>query len=256
MKPERSEQDKLVHKIDLWFFCGFGGVCIVLLALLLGSLQINTYMQPLQSMPERVMDTVVHIRALDKDAPTWDYDSEYDYLFGQSWQGSGCFVSPDGVIMTAGHVVDGAEEITVTLRDGTTYQGKYFWKADNMDVGFIKIDLKTPNYLQFDPDGVELAEDIYVIGHPYGTDHPWNITKGIVSNLKRDCGGFFGEKLMIQVDAASYPGNSGGPVIDMDGEIIGVLVGGYGPNECISYITPTWIAKEWYDVFIQWLETR
>ena len=203
---------------------------------------------------EHIMDSVVHIKAETADAQSYDEYTRAKY--GQSWQGSGCFIREDGVIMTAGHVVDNAAKIQVTLRDGTILEAQHFWKADNMDVGFIKVDINDAPCLQFDDDGVKLVEDVYIVGHPLGIMNKWSITKGIISNIDRDCDGFFGEKLMIQADAASWPGNSGGPVVDQVGNIIGVLVGGIGGQECLSYITPTWIASEWADVFFAWLETR
>ena len=85
---------------------------------------------------EHIMDSVVHIRAESASAQTYDEYTREKY--GQSWQGSGCFIRSDGVILTAGHVIDGAAKIWVTLRDGTELEAKYFWQADNMDIGFIK----------------------------------------------------------------------------------------------------------------------
>jgi S1-C subfamily serine protease len=203
---------------------------------------------------EHIMDSVVHIRAESASAQTYDEYTRAKY--GQSWQGSGCFIRPDGVILTAGHVIKGAAKIWVTLRDGTELEAKYFWQADNMDIGFIKVEADLVPCLQFDTDGVKLVDDVYIVGHPLGIMNQWSITKGIVSNIARDCEGYFGEKLMIQSDAAAWPGNSGGPVVDASGNIIGVLVGGINGQECLSYIVPTWIASEWADVFFAWLETR
>lgn len=192
---------------------------------------------------ESVMDTVVHIEAISDD-----------YYGG--WQGSGCFISDDGIIMTAGHVVKDATSFVIILRDGRTFESTVAWAADNMDVGFIKIkDVYTPR-LQFSTTSVKLGQTVYVCGHPLGWMNNWSLSKGIISNVLRDCEGFFGAFDMIQSDAASWPGNSGGPVVDENGEIIGVLVGGIVGNECLSYITPAWIAKEWSDVFMEWLQCQ
>ena len=205
---------------------------------------------------ERNMQAVVHIQAFDNDASDYDY-GEYE-ADSKSWQGSGCFIREDGVIMTAGHVVDGADEFLITLHDGTQYRSTVSMKADNMDVGFIKIEPNEPvNYLRFDPDHeVEIGETIYIYGHPLGDMNPWSLTKGIVSNTERDTEGFFGVFDVLQGDAASWPGNSGGPVLDEHGKVIGVLVGGIRGSDNMSYITPSWIAKEWQDVFCEWLETQ
>jgi len=213
------------------------------------------YVQPEVADMDKVMNSVVHIRAYVEESQYGTEDYLYDGFQG-AWQGSGCFISEDGIVMTAGHVVDGADRLEVTLRDGTVLESVYFWRADNMDVGFIKVDIENAPALKFDTDGIELTEDVFILGHPLGWMNGWTISKGIISNTARDCDGFFGEHLMVQSDAASYPGNSGGPVVDLNGNIVGVLVGGIGGQECLSYITPAWIAKEWSDVFSAWLETR
>lgn len=205
--------------------------------------------------PEQMMDCIVHLQVegIEQEQTSCLI---FKKNFTPKWQGSGFFKREDGIIVTAAHVVHEASQITVTLRDGRTFEAQYFWAADNMDVGFVKIDIVDAPCLEWDTDGVELAEDVYVLGHPYGRLNEWHITKGIMSCLARDTNGFFGEHLTIQTDAASWPGNSGGAVLDMDGQIVGVLVGGYNGSECLSIVTPTWIAKEWCDVFEQWLETR
>jgi len=207
------------------------------------------------SMPERVMDTVVHITAYCDY--TDDYNDEYYKFAGVSWQGSGCFVSDDGVIITAGHIVENADRFVITMRDGTELETTIAMYADNLDVGFIKVDVNEPvSYLEFDPDGVALVEDIYIFGHPLGDYNIFSVTKGIVSNYNRDCRNFFGERLMLQVDAASWPGNSGSPVVDEEGEIIGILVGGFDSYECICYVAPGDACYDWLTVFESWLGTR
>lgn len=202
---------------------------------------------------EQCMDAIVHIHAIGNEVENYTY---YAQRYAPEWQGSGCFIREDGIIMTAGHVVYDANEIYVTLRDGTELKAEYFWAGDNMDVGFIKVDIENAPCLKFDDDELKLADEVYIFGHPLGIMNKWSVTKGIMSNLDRDCEGFFGVHHVIQSDAASWPGNSGGPVLDAEGEIVGVLVGGIGDFECLSYITPTWIASEWADVFEAWLETR
>ena len=232
---------------------------LIPLLLIVGCAKAPVETTPVETMDvESCMDAVVHIRAYQAEQ---DYNTE-DYLyedFQGAWQGSGCFIREDGVIMTAGHVVDGAERFEVTLRDGTILESSVAWAADNMDVGFIKVKIPegyTTPCLAFDQDGVEWADTVFILGHPLGWMNNWTISKGIISNLDRDCEGFFGVHHVIQSDAAAYPGNSGGPVIDESGKIVGVLVGGIRGHECLAYITPAWIASEWADVFFAWLETR
>jgi len=223
--------------------------------------QLSPAVEPVTVVPqlnvERAMDAVVHIAAYVEN----DMDMGYDdpYAEPQSWQGSGCFISNDGIILTAGHVVDGADRFEITLRDGTVLESTVSMRGDNLDVGFIKVDLPegmTVETLAWDNDPVYLTEPVYIMGHPLGWMNNWTISKGILSNLGRDCEGFFGQFLMLQADAASYPGNSGGPVIDMEGEIVGVLVGGIGGEECLSYISPTPVVRQWADLFRLWLEVH
>jgi S1-C subfamily serine protease len=207
---------------------------------------------------DQCMNAVVHIRAYMDEYQYMTEDYLYDDFQG-AWQGSGCFIREDGVILTAGHVVRGAKRFEITLRDGTVLESSVAWAADNMDVGFIKVEIPegcVAPYLKFDTDGVKLTEAVYILGHPLGWMNNWTVSKGIISNTARDCEGFFGVFDVIQSDSASYPGNSGGPVVDENGRVVGVLVGGIQGMECLSYIVPSWIAKEWSDVFFEWLDTR
>jgi serine protease Do len=209
--------------------------------------QVNQY--------EQNMKAVVHIQAIDHDAPEFGFYTKEGR--GMSWQGSGAFVSSDGIIVTAAHVVRDADEFYVTLRDGTEVKAEYFYVADNMDVGFLKIDtVYDMPFVEFAGEAPELGDTIYIYGHPLGDMNLWSMTKGIVSNTERDCGGFFGEFDMYQGDAASWPGNSGGVVLNEANQVIGILVGGIRGSDNMSYITPGWIAEEWLEVFEEWLDTR
>ncbi len=196
---------------------------------------------------ESVMDAVVHIEVT---AVSTSYDG---YEYEQTWQGSGAFIAPN-IILTAGHVVNGAKSAIITLRDGTKLSASIFYEADNADVGFICVDYESSHVLKFSQSKLKLLDTVYICGHPLGWMNNWTVSEGVVSCLERDCEGFFGEFLMLQSDAASYPGNSGGPVVDEKGEIVGVLVGGINGTECLSYIVPAEIADQWEDVFREWLE--
>ncbi|MCK5611642.1 trypsin-like peptidase domain-containing protein [Candidatus Pacearchaeota archaeon] len=160
-----------------------------------------------------------------------DYD-EYLYKTGKTikWQGSGFLVNEDGLIATAGHVTEDTEVFEVQFQDGTKAIADFVHAEDmgRCDVGFIQVrgDIKRP-YFNLDTE-IEIGESLIILGYPWGLNNGIALTQGIVSLSNRSVP-FFGVKLVMHVDAASYPGNSGSPVVDMDGEVIGILIGGrYG----------------------------
>ncbi len=169
--------------------------------------------------PVDVMDSVVHI----------DVKTEYG-----SWQGSGVYIG-DGIILTAGHVVEDAKSFTITFEDGCVYDSNDYYQEEVSDVGFILLDNSVCHApIVFDNRVLGRGESVWVLGSPYGTEFLFTVSKGIISNTTLDCDGYFGGKPIFMADAASYPGNSGGPVVDSDGEIIGILVGGYGRSDNLS----------------------
>lgn len=179
--------------------------------------------------PVDIMSSVVHIAVRADD---WAYN-EYFNQYG-SWQASGVYIG-DGIILTAGHVVEDAVSFTVTFEDGCVYDSNEFYQEEVSDVGFILIGdglCHTP--VDFDNRVIVRGEQVWVLGSPYGTEFLFTVSKGIISNTTATCDGFFGEKPIFVTDSASYSGNSGGPVVDSDGEIIGILVGGYGRSDNLS----------------------
>ena len=167
-----------------------------------------------------VMDSVVHIAV----------ETEYG-----GWQGSGVYIG-DGIILTAGHVVEGAIQFTVTFEDGCIYDSNDYYQEEVSDVGFILLDSNSVCHspIPFDNRVVGRGDSVWVFGSPYGTEFLFTVSEGIISNTTLTCDGYFGDKPIFTTDAASYPGNSGGPVVDSDGEIIGILVGGYGYADNLS----------------------
>ena len=155
------------------------------------------------------------------------------------WQGTGFFVSENGLIATAGHIVEDTKTFIVQFQNGSrTYAD--FVCMENMercDVGFIKLrsDTKRP-YFRFDTK-VEIGESLIILGYPWGLNNGIALTQGAMSLVGRS-EPFFGVKLVIQVDAASWPGNSGSPVVDMDGECVGILIGGMRGADNFSIVTP------------------
>ncbi|MEM8674790.1 MAG: HhoA/HhoB/HtrA family serine endopeptidase [Cyanobacteria bacterium P01_G01_bin.67] len=138
--------------------------------------------------------------------------------------GSGFIIGSDGRLITNAHVVNGAEQVQVTLKDGTSYEGKVLGTDSFTDVAVIKInatDLPTVNF--GDAENLIPGEWAIAIGNPLGLDN--TVTVGIISALGRSSSqvGVPDKRVrFIQTDAAINPGNSGGPLLNSQGEVIGI----------------------------------
>lgn len=140
-------------------------------------------------------------------------------------QGSGFIVDKSGIILTNAHVVDRADKVTVTLKDGRVLEGKVRGVDEVTDMAVIKVngggDL--PIASLGDSDQVQVGDWAIAVGNPLGLDN--TVTLGIVSTLKRSSAqvGIPDKRLdFIQTDAAINPGNSGGPLVDAEGNVIGI----------------------------------
>ena len=132
--------------------------------------------------------------------------------------GSGFIISADGYVMTNHHVVDGADEIYVTLTDKREFKAKLIGSDKNTDVALLKIDATNLPVLPIgDPNKLRVGEWVLAIGSPFGLDN--TVTAGIVSAKARETGDYLP---FIQTDVAVNPGNSGGPLINMDGQAVGI----------------------------------
>mgnify|MGYP003288075254 CR=1 FL=1 len=137
--------------------------------------------------------------------------------------GSGFVIDDQGHILTNAHVVDGAEDIEVTLgEDQQPIEAKLVGKDVSTDVAILQVD---PGEADLHPlslgssSGVQVGDPVVAIGNPFGLER--TVTTGIVSRVTRR---------LIQTDAAANPGNSGGPAVDRKGHVVGVLVAGGGEN--------------------------
>ncbi|XHU95253.1 MAG: trypsin-like peptidase domain-containing protein [cyanobacterium endosymbiont of Rhopalodia gibba] len=138
--------------------------------------------------------------------------------------GSGFILSKDGKILTNAHVVAGTKVVTVTLKDGRTFEGKVLGTDPLTDVAVIKIEANDlPKVQQGNSDNLQVGEWAIAIGNPLGLDN--TVTTGIISATKRLSSQVgVGDKRIefIQTDAAINPGNSGGPLLNSDGQVIGM----------------------------------
>lgn len=132
--------------------------------------------------------------------------------------GSGFILSADGLIMTNAHVVDGADELLVTLPDKREFKAKLVGADKRTDVAVVKIDATGLTAVKIgDVNRLRVGEWVMAIGSPFGLEN--TVTAGIVSAKQRDTGDFLP---FIQTDVAINPGNSGGPLINMRGEVVGI----------------------------------
>lgn len=143
--------------------------------------------------------------------------------------GTGFIVSADGRIVTNAHVVDGADSVTVTLADGRKVDGKVLGTDTATDIALVKVDAgdSLPTVAFGDSTQLKVGQDVVAIGNPFGLGN--SVTAGIVSALGRDINsGPFDN--YIQTDAAINKGNSGGPLFDTDGEVVGINTAIFSPT--------------------------
>jgi serine protease Do len=151
--------------------------------------------------------------------------------------GSGFIISDDGFVLTNAHVVEGADEVVVTLTDRREFKAKVLGSDARSDVALLKVDGRNlPSVRIGDSSRIRVGEWVIAIGSPFNLEN--TVTAGIISAKARDTGEYLP---LIQSDVAVNPGNSGGPLINMRGEVIGInsqiatLSGGYNG---ISFAVP------------------
>lgn len=167
----------------------------------------------------------------------------------QRASGSGVFISQDGYIVTNNHVVEGADEVSVTLSNKRNYTGKIVGADRNSDIAVIKIEGNNFPYIVYgNSDDIKLGQWVLAIGYPLNLDV--TVTAGIVSAKARAIGINRGNspiESFIQTDAAVNPGNSGGALINTDGELIGInsaIASPTGSYAGYSYAIPVNIVKK------------
>jgi serine protease Do len=187
---------------------------------------------------EKTINSVVHVRTEFKVAGNHYYFDPLDFLFGnggvyQDQQpamatGSGVIVSSDGYIVTNNHVIDKAEKIKIMLNNKKEYEASVIGKDPNTDLALLKIDATNLTFVPYgNSDVVKVGEWVLAVGNPFNLTS--TVTAGIVSAKGRDINILGNDKTghsviesFIQTDAAVNPGNSGGALVNTNGELIGI----------------------------------
>ncbi|RYD39355.1 MAG: trypsin-like serine protease, partial [Verrucomicrobiaceae bacterium] len=207
---------------------------------------------------DAVVPSVVSITTSRKVRVPYVVD-QYDYFFGsrgrnrtaertQSALGSGVIVSKEGHIITNHHVIEGMDEIRVQLTDGSIEPAELIGSDKGVDIAVLRVKAKNLQPLPFgDSEGVRVGQMVFAIGNPFGLQE--TVTQGIVSAKGRAISDSGVE--LLQTDAAVNPGNSGGPLLNLRGEIIGINSAIYsrtGAWAGISFAIPANTAKQTMEV--------
>ncbi len=166
--------------------------------------------------------------------------------FKQKSLGSGFIFDEDGYIVTNHHVIKGADEIQVKLKNGEEYDAEIKGADPSTDLALIKIkaDKNLPTLKLGDSNALKIGQWIVAIGNPFGLEH--TVTAGIISAQGRVIGaGPYDD--FIQTDASINPGNSGGPLISMDGEVVGISTAIVAGGNGIGFAIPISMAKDIID---------
>ena len=185
---------------------------------------------------DKTVHSVVHVKntTLSKG-----YTSLEDLFMGRPQQqeqigtGSGVIISPDGYIITNNHVIEGAQSIEITTNGNKTYDAELVGTDPNTDIALLKIEADEPlKYTTFgDSNSVRIGEWVLAVGNPFNLNS--TVTAGIISAKSRDLSGR-NTQSFIQTDAAVNPGNSGGALVNINGDLIGI-------NTAISSQTGSYI---------------
>lgn len=182
-------------------------------------------------------------------------DNGREVVSRDNWLGSGIVVTPDGYILTANHVVEGADEIKVGLQnDATVYSAKVVGMDPPTDVAILKIDAKNlPAATLGDSDQLEVGDVVLAVGNPFGIGQ--TVTRGIISALGRSLADSSERQYQdfIQTDAAINEGNSGGALVDAEGRLIGIndaMISPSGASAGIGLAVPVNMARNVMEGFL------
>ncbi|MDE3104183.1 MAG: trypsin-like peptidase domain-containing protein [Acidobacteriota bacterium] len=200
---------------------------------------------------EELQNIAVYKKALPSVVNITSTAVQFDFFYGpvpQQGQGSGFILNKDGLILTNNHVIDNAQRVEVTLSDKHKYKAHVLGVDKNHDLALLKID-NVPNLVPAtlaESNGLVVGQRVYAIGNPFGLSG--TMTRGIISAI-RSIRGPQGNPIedAIQTDAAVNPGNSGGPLLNSRGEVIGIttLIANNGADQSsgIGFAIPINTAK-------------
>ena len=198
------------------------------------------------SVYEKCNEAVVNITT-----QTMSYDWFYQPLGLQdSGSGSGSIIDKRGYVVTNVHVIENAAKITISLSDGTSYEGKVVGSDSECDIAVLKFDVPSNVSLKTiefgSSDNLKVGQKVIAIGNPFGLER--TMTTGIVSGLGRPIQESNGPLIrnMIQTDAAINPGNSGGPLLDSSGKMIGIntiIYSNSGSSSGVGFAIPVSTAR-------------
>ena len=203
------------------------------------------------------VDAVVHIKTIIGIKPRY-YDNFFGSLRGYFYRqpqealiafGSGVVISPNGYIVTNNHVVDGADKIIVTFNDKREMEAKIIGTSPSTDLALIKVNAKNLPYLTYgNSDDLKVGQWVLAVGNPFNLTS--TVTAGIVSAKARDIhilGGKSAIESFIQTDAAVNPGNSGGALVNTDGQLVGInaaIASQTGAYEGYSFAIPVNLVRK------------
>ncbi len=193
----------------------------------------------------------------------------FDFFFGQpqprsqkrpfSGLGSGVIIDADkGYVVTNNHVIDDADEMLVTLKDGREFEAKLIGSDAESDIALLQIDGEDLTEIKLaNSDKLRVGDFSVAIGNPFGLSH--TVTSGIISALGRSGLNIEGYEDFIQTDAAINQGNSGGALVNLNGELIGIntaILGASGGNVGIGFAIPSNMMKNLVDQIVEYGEVR
>ncbi|MBT8254814.1 MAG: PDZ domain-containing protein [Flavobacteriaceae bacterium] len=198
---------------------------------------------------EKTIDAVVHVK---NTTISQGYTTLEDLIFGRPSQraqigtGSGVIISPDGYIITNNHVIEGAQAITITTNDNVTIEAALVGTDPKTDIALLKVDYDEDlPYTAFgDSDNAKIGEWVLAVGNPFNLTS--TVTAGIISAKSRDLSGR-NMQSFIQTDAAVNRGNSGGALVNINGELIGIntaITSQTGNYVGYSFAVPSNIARK------------